>query len=72
MILPSRQSGQSKYCGNCYHHCVSDYPRKIFCLLRFKRRLEPVVPTLELCESWEPDSEQCHCVEEALKKNTSA
>ncbi|TET57390.1 hypothetical protein E3J51_02930 [Candidatus Bathyarchaeota archaeon] len=60
-----------KYCGNCYFHGVYDFPDRTFCMLRFKRREEPVVPTLGVCESWKPDYQGCHCVREAVKRAKS-
>jgi len=51
-----------KYCGNCRFHAVYKYPEKIFCNLHLK-----VSPTLECCEDWELNPQECFCVREAKK-----
>ncbi len=71
MILRKQKTSQ-KRCGNCYYHCVFDYPVRVFCTLRFQRRADAVVLTLGFCEDWKPDFEECFCVREALRKNTSS
>ena len=56
-----------KYCGNCLHHNAYDYPTIIFCMKRLVLGLNPKVSTLWCCEYWEPNMQECFCIEEAKK-----
>lgn len=57
-----------KFCGNCSNHSPHDYPDKIFCSIRFIQNKNPIVETLWCCNKWNAASEECYCVEEAMKK----
>jgi len=67
---------KEKFCGNCAHHNVYEYPNKIFCTYRLVKGLNPVVPTLWCCEHWTAQAEDCFCVdaakEEKQKKQASS
>ena len=58
---------EKKYCGNCRYHDVYQYPDLIFCFVRYGRNLDSVYPTLGYCELWEKKTQECFCIEEALK-----
>ena len=57
-----------KLCGNCYHHNAYRYPDQIFCVLHFLEKKNPIYPTLDVCEKWKLDNQECFCLQEALKK----
>ncbi|MDI6691644.1 MAG: hypothetical protein QME50_07295 [Candidatus Bathyarchaeota archaeon] len=59
---------KQKFCGNCGNHNVYEYPEKIFCSKRFSKNEDPIVETLWCCPEWNPSSQECYCVEEALNK----
>ncbi|MGQ9507043.1 MAG: hypothetical protein ACUVTB_04185 [Candidatus Bathycorpusculaceae bacterium] len=59
---------KQKFCGNCGNHNVYEYPEKIFCSKRFSKNEDPIVETLSCCPEWNPSSQECYCVEEALNK----
>ncbi|MGC8896077.1 MAG: hypothetical protein ACP5LB_04820 [Candidatus Bathyarchaeia archaeon] len=59
---------KQKFCGNCGNHSTYEYPEKIFCSKRFSKNEDPIVDTLWCCPEWNPSSQECYCVEEALKK----
>ncbi len=54
-------------CGNCDNHVSYEYPTKIFCSTRYEQGKDPVVDTLWFCENWNPVSQECYCVQEALQ-----
>jgi len=58
---------ERKFCGNCSSHNAYNYPSRIFCSLRFFQNKDPIVETLWCCDSWNPSSQECHCVKDALK-----
>jgi hypothetical protein len=58
---------KQKFCGNCGNHNIYEYPEKIFCSKRFSKNENPIVNTLWCCPEWNPSSQECYCVEEALK-----
>ena len=60
-----------KLCGNCHHHNTYSYPDQIFCMFHFLRQKNPVYSTLDVCENWKPDNQECFCVREASKKRQS-
>ncbi|MCD6241597.1 hypothetical protein J7K27_08855 [Candidatus Bathyarchaeota archaeon] len=62
------EKGKEKFCGNCVHHNVYEYPSKIFCTYRLVKGLDPVVPTLWCCEHWTPETQGCFCIEDAKKE----
>jgi hypothetical protein len=62
---------KQRFCGNCGSHTTYDYPSKIFCSMLFCKNKNPVVETLWCCEDWNPSSQECYCVEEALKKKNN-
>lgn len=57
-----------KFCGNCVSHTPYDYPNLTFCMRRLLDNQNPVVATLWHCKEWVPDTQQCYCVEDAMKK----
>jgi hypothetical protein len=57
-----------KFCGNCGSHNAYNYPDRLFCGKRFSEDKDPVVQTLWCCEEWNPSSQECYCVREAMKK----
>ncbi|MEM2916879.1 MAG: hypothetical protein QXN63_00785 [Candidatus Bathyarchaeia archaeon] len=59
---------KGKYCGNCHYHNSYNYPDQIFCMYHYVRHENHIYPTLSVCEHWEPDTQECYCVEEAQKK----
>lgn len=59
---------QKRYCGDCASHNAYNYPNEIFCGRRLENGEDPVADTLWHCKEWHPSSQECHCVEEALKK----
>lgn len=59
-----------RVCGNCGTHVVYVYPDKVFCSTRFCENKNPIVETLWCCEEWNPNSQECYCVEEATKKQS--
>jgi hypothetical protein len=60
---------ERKYCGNCDSHNTYDYPSQVFCGRRFSEDKDPIVDTLWCCEEWNPSSQECYCVREAMKKH---
>jgi hypothetical protein len=56
------------YCGNCGSHNAYDYPTRMFCSTRYDQNKDPIVDTLWCCSDWNPVSQECHCVREALKE----
>jgi len=60
-----------KVCGNCGNHNAYNYPDEVFCTMRLCSSENPIVPTLWCCEKWNPTSQDCYCVEEALKKQNN-
>jgi hypothetical protein len=57
-----------KFCGNCGNHNPYNYPDRIFCSTRNAENKDPIVDTLWCCDEWNPVSQECYCVREALKK----
>jgi len=73
MVKPPKTTGKksgsrSRFCGNCYYHDAYEYPVFIICKFRYFNSDDFIVPTLGWCEKWTPDTQECFCVEEALKK----
>ena len=66
--MSGKHKMKQRFCGNCGNHNAYDYPRQVFCTRRFSESKDPVVDTLWSCEDWNPSSQECHCVEEATKK----
>lgn len=62
---------KARFCGNCGSHNPYEYPAKIFCSTRYALRKDPIVDTLWRCDKWNPVSQECYCVREALKKKSS-
>ena len=63
---------QKKFCGNCDSHSPYEYPTRIFCSTRYAQNKDPIVDTLWCCDMWNPVSQECHCIREALKEENSA
>ncbi|MEM3699532.1 MAG: hypothetical protein QXL57_01510 [Candidatus Bathyarchaeia archaeon] len=59
---------KQKFCGNCGNHNAYEYPEKIFCSKRYSKNEDPIVETLWCCPEWNPSSQECYCVEEALNR----
>ena len=57
-----------KFCGNCDSHNCYDYPKIVFCSTRYWHNLDPIVDTLWCCDSYNRVSQECYCVQEALKQ----
>jgi len=62
---------EKRFCGNCGSHNPYEYPTTMFCSTRYAQNKDPIVDTLWCCDQWNPVSQECHCVREALKKNNS-
>jgi len=63
-----KRNKENKICGNCGSHNPYEYPIKTFCSTRYAQNEDPIVDTLWFCDKWNPNSQECHCVREALKK----
>jgi hypothetical protein len=61
-------SEEQKFCGNCGSHNAYEYPDRVFCSKRFGEDKNPIVETLWCCENWNPSSQECYCVKEAMAK----
>lgn len=68
--MSEQKTKEERYCGNCINHCVYHYPEETFCMLRFLAGSDAIVPTLDVCENWKIDYEECFCVQEAMKKRS--
>jgi hypothetical protein len=66
--LEEKAKIKQKFCGNCGNHNAYSYPEQVFCSRRFSERKDPIVQTLWCCEEWNPSSQECYCVDEAMKK----
>jgi len=60
---------KQKFCGNCGNHNAYKYPDQVLCWRRFCENEDPIVETLWCCEKWSSSSQECYCIEEALKKH---
>ena len=67
-IIKKESRSKSKFCGNCYYHDMYEYPNLILCRLHYENSKDFIFPTLGSCGKWAPDSQECFCVEEAMKK----
>ena len=64
---------EKRFCGNCGSHNPYKYPTEIFCSTRHAQNKDPIVDTLWCCSEWNPVSQVCHCVRDALEeKNGTA
>jgi hypothetical protein len=63
-----KTSDKERYCGNCGSHNAYNYPDEVFCGKRLADAKDPVVETLWCCEDWNPSSQECYCVREAMAK----
>jgi hypothetical protein len=66
--LKEKAEEEQKFCGNCTSHNAYDYPDQVFCTRRFLQDKNPVVRTLWHCEEWNANAQECHCIEDASKK----
>jgi hypothetical protein len=66
--MGEKSKTKKRSCGNCVHHNPYDYPHQILCTRLLLENKNPVVQTSWCCEEWNPSSEECYCVEEAMKK----
>jgi len=66
--MGKKSESERRFCGNCHHHSMYRHPDLLFCRLRYLNRQDPVVPTLGSCEQWKHYTQECFCVEEALRK----
>jgi len=62
---------EGRFCGNCDGHNLYEYPMKMFCSKRYAKNKDPIVDTLGCCDDWEPVTQECYCVREALKQQKS-
>ena len=69
--MKEKAKTEKRFCGNCGNHNAYNYPDQIFCTRRFSDNKDPVVQTLWYCEDWNPSSQECYCVEEAIKKQNT-
>jgi len=69
--MKEKAKTERRFCGNCGNHNAYNYPDQIFCTKRLSDNKDPVVQTLWCCEDWNPSSQECYCVEEAIKKQNS-
>jgi hypothetical protein len=60
-----------RFCGNCGSHNAYNYPDQLFCGKRLGENKNPIVQALWCCEDWNPASQECYCVREALKNRNS-
>lgn len=59
-----------RFCGNCRYHNTYEYPDYVFCFVRFQKRENPVVSTLQNgCDHWESKLQECFCLDDTLKKH---
>jgi len=65
--MREKAEGRQRFCGNCGSHNAYNYPTEVFCSQRFSKNENPIVRTLWCCEEWNRSSQECHCVEEALR-----
>jgi len=68
MITGEKSESKRRFCGNCFHHNVYEYPDLILCNMRYESGKDSIVSTLGFCEHWKPAPQECFCVKEALKK----
>jgi hypothetical protein len=66
-LMKGKEKGK-KFCGDCGNHNPYDYPDRIFCSTRYAQNKNPIVSTLWCCDEWNPVSQECYCVREALKR----
>jgi hypothetical protein len=65
------EAKEGRFCGNCGGHNLYEYPMRMFCSIRYAQNKDPIVDTLGCCEDWEPVTQECYCVREALKQSKS-
>ena len=63
---------EKKFCGNCSSHSPYKYPTQIFCSTRYAQNKGPIVDTLWCCNDWNPISQVCNCVRDALEEKNGA
>jgi len=66
--MEKRLEPMERFCGNCRYHNAYQYPDLILCFVRYQKHEDPIVSIFGCCEKWEPKSQECLCLEEALKK----
>jgi hypothetical protein len=59
-----------RFCGNCQFHSVYKYPEVIFCFKKFQQGEKAVLSTLDCCEQWMLQSQECFCIKDALEKQS--
>lgn len=57
-----------RFCGNCHYHSMYEYPNVIFCFNRFQQGKNGILSTLDSCEQWKLQSQECFCLRDALEK----
>jgi hypothetical protein len=62
---------KQRFCGNCGYHNTYDFPNLVLCWMRFSENKNPIVETLYCCEHWNPNTQECYCVEEAMKNKSN-
>jgi hypothetical protein len=68
----SDKAANGRFCGNCDGHNCYAYPSKVFCSTRYAQNKDPIVDTLDCCSDWNPVSQECYCVREAIKAQEAA
>ena len=66
--IKKESKSKNRFCGNCHYHDMYEYPDLILCRLHYQNSSNFIFSTLGCCEKWAPDSQECFCVEEAMKK----
>jgi hypothetical protein len=69
--MKEKARAENRFCGNCGNHNAYNFPDQIFCMKRFSDNKDPVVQTLWCCGDWNPSSQECYCIEEAIKNQKS-
>jgi len=68
MMLRMEKLESERFCGNCHFHNVYEYPNVVFCFKRFQQGKNAVLSTLDCCDEWELQSQECFCLRDALEK----
>ncbi len=59
---------KDRLCGNCRYHNSYIYPDQSFCFVKFQKKEDAIVSTLDCCNQWACKPQECHCLEDTLKK----
>jgi hypothetical protein len=72
VITGKESKSENRFCGNCQYHDMYEYPILILCRFHYQNSSDFIFPTLGYCEKWAPESQECFCVEEAMKKRNNS